>query len=118
MITLLTLCTCVQLIGEKVAHALAAGLHLIPCIGEKLDEREAGKTDEVCFRQMKAIAGQLTRAYEERAGSLTVRHAASQEGRAPHSQSLGFPSIYTHTLCRQTAKFDEVTCGKGACFWG
>ena len=48
-----------QLIGEKVAHALAAGLHLIPCVGEKLEEREAGKTDEVVFRQTKAIAGML-----------------------------------------------------------
>jgi len=47
----------VQLIGEKVAHALSAGLQLIPCIGEKLDEREANRTEEVCFRQMKAIAG-------------------------------------------------------------
>ena len=46
-----------QLIGEKVAHALAAGLHLIPCVGEKLEEREGGKTEEVVFRQMKAIAG-------------------------------------------------------------
>ena len=51
---------CGQLIGEKVADALAAGLHLIPCIGEKLDEREANKTEEVCFRQMQAIAGTTT----------------------------------------------------------
>lgn len=47
------------LIGEKVAHALSAGLHLIPCIGEKLEEREANKTEEVCFRQMKAIADSI-----------------------------------------------------------
>jgi triosephosphate isomerase len=46
-------------IGEKVAHALANGLHLIPCIGEKLDEREANKTEEVCFRQMKAISDSI-----------------------------------------------------------
>ena len=49
-----------QLIGEKVAHALAAGISLIPCIGEKLEEREANKTEEVCFRQMKAISGTHT----------------------------------------------------------
>jgi len=29
----------------------------MPCIGEQLKEREANKTDEVCFNQMKAIAG-------------------------------------------------------------
>lgn len=45
-----------QLIGEKVAFALASGLSLIPCIGEKLEEREANKTEEVCFTQLKAIA--------------------------------------------------------------
>lgn len=45
-----------ELIGEKVAFALASGLSLIPCVGEKLEEREANKTEEVCFSQMKAIA--------------------------------------------------------------
>lgn len=49
-----------QLIGEKVAHALASGLNIIPCVGEKLEEREAGKTEEVVFRQMKAIADAVT----------------------------------------------------------
>jgi len=44
-----------KLIGEKVAHALSAGLKLIPCIGEKLEEREAGQTEAVCIRQMQAI---------------------------------------------------------------
>lgn len=45
-----------KLIGEKVAHALSAGLHILPCIGEKLEEREANKTEEVCFSQLKEIA--------------------------------------------------------------
>ncbi|XP_065060949.1 triosephosphate isomerase A-like [Rhopilema esculentum] len=45
-----------ELIGEKVKHALAAGIKVIACIGELLSEREAGKTQEVVFRQMKAIA--------------------------------------------------------------
>jgi len=45
------------LIGQKVAHALAEGLGVIACIGEKLDEREAGITEKVVFEQTKAIAG-------------------------------------------------------------
>jgi len=45
-----------QLIGEKVKHALDAGINVIACIGELLSEREAGKTQEVVFRQMKSIA--------------------------------------------------------------
>jgi len=46
---------CDALIGEKVAHALNEGLNVIPCIGEKLEERESGKTEEVVFTQLKAI---------------------------------------------------------------
>ena len=46
-----------QLIGEKVAHAMSSGLRVIACIGELLSEREAGKTEEVVFRQLQAIAG-------------------------------------------------------------
>lgn len=46
-----------QLIGQKVTHALSEGLGVIACIGEKLDEREAGITEKVVFEQTKAIAG-------------------------------------------------------------
>uniref|UniRef100_A0A2K5JST0 Triosephosphate isomerase n=1 Tax=Colobus angolensis palliatus TaxID=336983 RepID=A0A2K5JST0_COLAP len=45
-----------ELIGQKVAHALAEGLRVIACIGEKLDEREAGITEKVVFEQTKVIA--------------------------------------------------------------
>jgi triosephosphate isomerase len=44
-----------KLIGEKVKYALESGLGVIACIGEKLEEREAGKTEEVVFHQMEAI---------------------------------------------------------------
>ena len=46
--------------GEKVAFALDQGLNILPCIGEKLEERQAGKTNEVCFRQLKAIADKVS----------------------------------------------------------
>lgn len=46
----------VQLVGEKVGHALEEGLKVIACIGELLEEREAGKTTEVVFRQTKVIS--------------------------------------------------------------
>merc|ERR1711983_66338 len=45
-----------ELIGEKIKHALESGLYVLPCIGEKLEEREAGKTTDVVFAQMKHIA--------------------------------------------------------------
>ncbi|ALC46246.1 Tpi, partial [Drosophila busckii] len=45
-----------DLIAEKAEHALAEGLKVIACIGETLQEREAGKTNEVVARQMCAYA--------------------------------------------------------------
>ncbi|KAL4697495.1 hypothetical protein H8959_003193 [Pygathrix nigripes] len=44
-----------ELIGQKVAHALAEGLGVIACIGEKLDEREPGITEKAVFEQTKVI---------------------------------------------------------------
>ncbi|XP_017779943.1 PREDICTED: triosephosphate isomerase [Nicrophorus vespilloides] len=48
-----------ELIGDKVKHALESGLNVIACIGEKLEEREAGKTEEVVYRQTKAVADKI-----------------------------------------------------------
>jgi triosephosphate isomerase len=47
-----------QFIGKKAAYALSQNVKVIACIGELLEEREAGKTFDVCFRQMKAFAGE------------------------------------------------------------
>jgi triosephosphate isomerase (TIM) len=46
-------------VSDKVKAAIAAGLRPIACIGESLAEREAGKTLEVCFRQLDAFVGEL-----------------------------------------------------------
>jgi triosephosphate isomerase (TIM) len=48
-----------ELIADKVAHALATGLKVIACIGETLEEREAGQTEAVVFRQTKALAATI-----------------------------------------------------------
>ncbi|VDO70712.1 unnamed protein product [Schistosoma curassoni] len=53
-----------KLIAEKVQHALAEGLSVIACIGETLSERESNKTEEVCVRQLKAIANKIKSADE------------------------------------------------------
>lgn len=44
-----------ELVAEKVVHALAEGLSVIFCCGEKLDEREAGQTKDVNYRQIQAL---------------------------------------------------------------
>lgn len=56
---LLKLC-CLQFIGKKAAYALNEGLGVVACIGELLEEREAGKTFDVCFQQLKAYAGKFS----------------------------------------------------------
>ena len=48
-----------QFIGKKAAYALGQGLGVIACIGELLQEREEGKTFDVCYKQLKAFAGKL-----------------------------------------------------------
>lgn len=45
-----------DLITKKIKHALEVGLSVMPCIGETLQEKDAGKTEAVCFGQLKAIA--------------------------------------------------------------
>ena len=45
------------MVADKVAYALSQGLKVIACIGETLEQREAGTTMDVVATQTKAIAG-------------------------------------------------------------
>ena len=42
-----------QMINQKVKASLAAGLKVILCLGETLDEREGGRTNAVCERHVR-----------------------------------------------------------------
>ncbi|MEA4856996.1 MAG: triose-phosphate isomerase [Solidesulfovibrio sp.] len=45
-------------VGRKVAFGLAAGLSMILCVGEKIEERQAGEVEAVVSRQLEAgLAG-------------------------------------------------------------
>lgn len=88
-----------QLIGEKVGHALSAGLHVMPCIGEHLEDREKNKTDEVCFNQMKAIAAnvkdpkdweRVVIAYEPVWAIGTGKTATPDQAQATHKSIRGW----------------------------
>ncbi len=50
-----------QFINEKIKAALAYEITPILCIGEKLEERETGKTFEVIFKQLKEGMANLTK---------------------------------------------------------
>jgi len=45
-----------EFVAEKVAYALESGLKVIACVGETLEQREAGETLTVVAEQIKAIA--------------------------------------------------------------
>jgi triosephosphate isomerase len=81
-----------DLIAEKVRFALEAGLGVIACIGEKLEEREAGKTEEVVFKQMAAIAAKVSNwdkvviAYEPVWAIGTGKTATPQQAQDVHAQ--------------------------------
>jgi triosephosphate isomerase (TIM) len=58
-------------VGRKAAAALAAGLLPVACIGETLQEREAGTLHQVLLRQLDAIMDALT---ADAAASLLIAY--------------------------------------------
>jgi triosephosphate isomerase len=48
-----------KLVAEKVKAAVGAGLGVIACVGESLEQRESNQTKEVVERQLNAIAGDI-----------------------------------------------------------
>lgn len=51
-----------ELVQKKVVSALAAGLTPIVCVGETLEQREAGHTNDVVLAQLRAAYGGLSQA--------------------------------------------------------
>jgi len=49
-----------QVVADKTRYAIENGLQSITCIGEKLQEREAGETFNVLEKQLKPIAAALS----------------------------------------------------------
>jgi Triosephosphate isomerase len=47
------------MVAQKTRAALDAKLNVILCIGETLEQRESGKTVEVCEEQLKAVVDVL-----------------------------------------------------------
>ncbi|HRA78437.1 MAG TPA: triose-phosphate isomerase [Burkholderiaceae bacterium] len=59
-------------VAAKVSMCVAQGVGVIACVGETLEEREAGATDAVLGRQVDAIAQALTATGETLAAALVV----------------------------------------------
>jgi triosephosphate isomerase len=87
------LCESDELVGKKVTAALAGGLMPILCVGELLEERDAGRMEQVVARHMKTgLAGlsadkmsAVTIAYEPVWAIGTGRTATPQQAQEAHA---------------------------------
>ena len=80
------------LVADKARSALAAGITPIVCVGETLDEREAGRTEEVVKRQLAAVIhanghciSEVVVAYEPVWAIGTGKTASPEEAQAVHA---------------------------------
>jgi len=80
------------LISEKVEHALNCNLAVIACVGELLEEREAGQTEAVVFKQTQAIKNKVVSwdkvvlAYEPVWAIGTGKTATPQQAQEVHQK--------------------------------
>ncbi len=95
-----------QLVADKAVAALAAGLTPVVCVGETLDEQEAGRTDEIIARQLAPVlalgaqaVGQIILAYEPVWAIGTGRTATPDQAQEVHAgirallSALGAPGV-------------------------
>lgn len=80
-----------ELVAKKAAAIYSAGLILIHCVGEKLEERDANQTLEVCRRQLKELdakledPARLVIAYEPVWAIGTGRNATDAQAQEVHA---------------------------------
>jgi triosephosphate isomerase (TIM) len=86
-------------VARRAAAALEDGLHVIACVGETLEEREAGATADVLRRQLSALEhdDNLVVAYEPVWAIGTGRTATPEMAREAHEtikEVLDVPVLY------------------------
>jgi triosephosphate isomerase len=88
-----------ETVAKRAAHALAAGLGVIACVGESEEERESGVTDDVLRRQVGVLEphDRLVIAYEPVWAIGTGKIATPEQVQEAHvliKSLLGVPVLY------------------------
>lgn len=88
-----------ETVARRTAAALAAGLFVIACVGETLDEREAGETEAVLHRQVSVLEhdDNLVVAYEPVWAIGTGKTATPELAQQAHEvvkELLDVPVLY------------------------
>jgi len=88
-----------ELVAQRVRGCLEAGMHVIACVGETEEERDAGATTEVLRRQIAALEpdDNLVIAYEPVWAIGTGRTATPQMAQEAHEtikELLDLPVLY------------------------
>jgi triosephosphate isomerase (TIM) len=86
-------------VGRRTAACLAAGLHVIACVGETLEQREAGETADVLRRQLAVLEhdDNLVIAYEPVWAIGTGRTATPEMAQEAHEtikELIDVPVLY------------------------
>ncbi|WRT68247.1 triose-phosphate isomerase [Kwoniella shivajii] len=83
-----------KLVADKVKAAIENGLAVIACVGESLEQREAGETQEIVERQLETIAKEISEsewkdvviAYEPVWAIGTGKVATKEQAQEVHDQ--------------------------------
>ena len=111
-----------DVVAEKVRRVIAAGLQAVLCVGETLEEREAGKAEAVVASQVKAGLANVAKdqwqrvivAYEPVWAIGTGKTATAQDAQAMHASlrqvlsQMGAPADEISLLYGGSVKADNA----------